>query len=195
MKCLHALALVALVANCGCSGPSRIAAPDWDPAASSGKAMELWDTNQDGKLDSSELAECPGLRSDLRAMDADQDGALSREEIQARLESFESNNTGLKAAFFRVTLNGKPLGDAEVRFVPEKFLEGVIQPAAGKTNSSGMIRPQAESFDIQAMQVGYYRVEIESPLIDSAGQQESARSLGTVVEPFSYAERTLAITD
>lgn len=156
--------------------------------------MQLWDQNQDGILDADELANCPGLRSDLRSMDADQDGALSREELQSRLEAFERNQTGLKATYFRVTLNGKPLPDAEIRLIPEEFLQGIIQPASGKTNRGGVVRPQAETFEIQAMQVGYYRVEVESTSITSDTQKASVASLGAVVEPFSYAERTLAIT-
>lgn len=178
----------------GCSGPARIAAPAWDPSGNSDTAMQLWDQNQDGILDAEELAQCPGLRSDLPAIDSDRDGAISREELQARLEAFERNQTGLKAAYFRVKLNGKPLPDAEIRLIPEEFLQGIIQPASGKTNGGGVVRPQAETYEIQAMQVGYYRVEVESSLITSEAQESSVASLGTVVEPFSYAERTLAIT-
>ncbi len=157
--------------------------------------MELWDTNQDGKLDEEELQQCPGLRSDMGAIDSDRDGAMSREELQKRLEAFNQNQTGLKAAFFKVRLNGKPLPDAEVRFIPEEFLAGIIQPATGKTNASGLIRPQAESFDIQAMQIGYYRLEITSPQISTEAQKEAVRAVGAVVEPFSYAERILAINE
>ena len=178
----------------GCSGPSRIAAPAWDPPANSDAAMQLWDQNQDGLLDAEELTQCPGLRSDLPAIDSDQDGTISRDELQARLEAFEQNQTGLKAAYFRVKLNGKPLADAQIRLIPEEFLQGIIQPASGKTNRGGVVRPQAETFDIHAMQVGYYRVEVESSSITSEEQKNSVASLGTVVEPFSYAERTIAIT-
>ncbi len=190
-----AVAVGLMAVSVGCSGPSRIAAPAWDPAANAAKAMELWDTNQDGKLDEEELRQCPGVRSDMGAIDADRDRAISREELQKRLEAFQETKLGLKAAFFTVRFNGKPLSDTEVRFVPEEFLAGIIEPATGKTNRAGVVRPQAESAEVQAMQVGYYRLEVNSPQISTDAQKEAVRAVGTVVEPFSYAERVLAIKE
>lgn len=179
----------------GCSGPSRIAAPAWSPSSSSAKAMELWDANTDGGLDSQELLQCPGLARDVGAIDANRDGTMSREELQARLEAFEENGTGLKAASFLVTLNGRPLPDAEVRLIPEEFMEGILEPASGVTNTVGIVRPQSETADLRAMQLGYYRVEIESPFIKTDAQRESIRSLGASVEPFSYEKQTLAVRE
>ncbi|MGI9324852.1 MAG: hypothetical protein ACR2PZ_06500 [Pseudomonadales bacterium] len=179
----------------GCSGPSRIEAPAWNPSSSAAKALDLWDTDQDGGLDAQELRQCPGLARDMRAVDSDKDGKMSGAELLARLQAFEANGTGLKAASFLVTLNGKPLPAADVRLIPEKFMEGILEPAFGKTNTAGILRPQSESADLRAMQLGYYRVEIESALIKTDAQRESIRSLGASVEPFSYAKQTLAIKD
>jgi hypothetical protein len=74
-------------------------------------------------------------------------------------------------------------------------MEGILEPAQGKTNTVGILRPQSETAELRAMQLGYYRVEIESPLIKTESQRESIRSLGASVEPFSYAKQTLAVED
>ena len=157
--------------------------------------MDLWDEDKDGELDSGELRQCPGLARDVGAIDTDGNGAMSQSELQARLEAFESNGAGLKAASFLVTLNGKPLPKAQVRLIPEEFLQGILEPAVGETNAAGILRPQSKSADLRAMQLGYYRVEVDSPLIKTETQRASIRSLGALVEPFSYAQQTIAITD
>lgn len=157
--------------------------------------MELWGTNRDGGLDGEELLQCPGLARDIGAIDSDKDGIISRAELLARLAAFEANGTRLKAASFLVTLNGKPLVDAEVRLIPEQFIEDILEPAYGKTNTVGILRPQSETADLRAMQLGYYRVAVESPLIKTDSQRESIRSLGASVEPFTYGKQTLAIKD
>lgn len=156
--------------------------------------MELWDSNGNGALDGDEMNQCPGLKRDLSAIDADQDGAMSQEELQARLAEFEENATGLKVASFLVTLNGQPLRNAQVRLVPEAFLEGVLETATGRTNNSGVVKPRSESADLQAMQLGYYRVEVEAPQLGTDAGRESIAGLGVSVDPFSYGRQTISIS-
>jgi hypothetical protein len=59
--------------------------------------------------------------------------------------------------------NGKPLADAEVKFVPEKFLGDKLPIGAGKTNKDGIALisiPMKGSNDPPGMPPGFYRVEI-----------------------------------
>ena len=56
------LALLASV-GCGLSKPKAVDVPPYDPGKIASKAMELYDTNKDSKLDADELKACPGMLS------------------------------------------------------------------------------------------------------------------------------------
>jgi Ca2+-binding EF-hand superfamily protein len=48
-----------------------------------GRALERFDKDGDGRLSPAEVAEAPCLRDEFAALDANKDGALSREELAA----------------------------------------------------------------------------------------------------------------
>ena len=143
----------------GCGGKPSVAPPKFNANASADKAMELFDSDGDGILNESELEASPGLKAGLGTIDDDGDGKISREEIKSRVDKFVESKTGALPVEFRFSKGGKPIVDAEVVFDPEPFLEGVIEPATGKTDGRGMGTLRCSAVPI-GVQQGFYRVRI-----------------------------------
>ncbi|MEM9658969.1 MAG: EF-hand domain-containing protein, partial [Planctomycetota bacterium] len=127
-------------------------------------AMEQADSNGDGFLSEEELtASAPGLGYNLEAIDTDGDGQLSMEEIAARIKEYRDMGVGLASTTCLVTLKGRPLPNATVKFIPEPFLGDIVEPATGTTTIDGLVRMKADGSDVKAVRVGMYRVEITDP--------------------------------
>jgi hypothetical protein len=124
----------------GCDlGPPRVPGPDFNSAAEAKKAMELYDTNKDGRIAGDELDACPGLNAALKVMGTDRDRGITSEQIVARIESWIESKIGRTSLSCQVTRNGQPLVNATVKFVPEKFLsDALTETSSGKTNPTGM---------------------------------------------------------
>src|ERR1700730_337093 len=86
----------------GCSSRGRVQAPRLSPRSAAGKAMELYDTNHDDRLDATELGRCPALKNSLARFDKDGDGCLSADEIASRLSSYGKSKVGLIAVSCKV---------------------------------------------------------------------------------------------
>jgi hypothetical protein len=84
----------------------------------------------------------------------------------------------------RITYNGQPLAGAEVRFAPEFFLEGVIEPAMGTTRGDGVVRPSIPEQRTPLVRVGYYRVEATSPNRQLPAKFNSQTTVGVEFSPF-----------
>jgi hypothetical protein len=154
----------------GCSSGS-MAPPNIAPEAMSEQALAEYDTNKDGQVDGKELEKCPGLKSALKSMDSNGDGRLNAEEIATRLRYYVDARTGLISGIScQVLLDGRPLREAKVTFVPESFLASAIKPASGVTDTNGYVTFQTEGFDISGVQPGIYRVEVS--LKDPSGQEK-----------------------
>lgn len=182
----YGLVVMLLAAGgCGLGGPGRVAAPSVQPAAAAAAAIKAYDTNGDGRLDESELETCGSLRQVAARWDADGDKALSQDEITGRMQEMFGAGVGLLGVSCTITRNGRPVPEVEVRFVPEDFLGGAIKPATGTTDANGVAavavpeadRPEDQR-DLQLMQVGMYRVELQGP-----GVTPPAKPLGWVVDP------------
>jgi hypothetical protein len=168
----------------GCSGAaSPVSQPDWDPSGISEKAMELFDSDGDGFLAGDELTKSPGLLAGLDVIDTDDDQKVSAAEIVARFDLYESKRLGLRDRRFRVTYNGKPLADANVKLVPEPFLEGVIEPATGVSRHDGTLVPNAGVDGLPGLRPGYYRIEVTSDKIKLPAKYNSETILGAEVSP------------
>ena len=194
--------LLALPLLVGCSrGPARIDAPAWEPDAITARAFELLDVDGNGVLDERELDAAPGLKSALWHLDEDGDQGISNAELRERFMLYQQLGTGLIALPVRITYRGQPLPGAQVRFIPEDFLEGVIEPAAGTTDRDGLVTPTTRGFeDFPGLRIGFYRVEVESPHLKKAKAIEAAASLGLEASPVSDGNRStgtpeLAIRD
>jgi hypothetical protein len=191
MRPLLYVTLLASAALIGCSNrPSRIAAPSWDPDAQSSKALELYDKNQDGVIDQKELTEAPGLASAAWHLDKDGDKGVNKKELQDRLQLYKDLQTGLVSLSLKVTLNGRPLSDAEVVLTPEPYVADVIEPASGTTDRDGMVYPTSNTAEVPGIQPGFYRIEVKSPHIKKEKAMRAAKSYGIEASPVSDGENS-----
>src|SRR5688500_3015288 len=90
---LAVLMLAALAVGCS-RGPSRVAAPDWDPSDLAERIITDFDKNGDSQVSGEELKAAPGLAAGARLIDADKNGQLTREEIEARLTEYAERRVG-----------------------------------------------------------------------------------------------------
>jgi hypothetical protein len=165
------LTIVGLVSLAACSlvvagcmqGPGRVHPPKISPSSAASAAMAKYDTNKDGFLDAKELEKAPSLRSALKQIDTNGDGKISADEIAARIAKWQESGLGLTTLTARVTLDGQPLEDATVTFVPEEFLGTDMQKAVGTTSKGGAANLSIEHPQrpgLRGVQPGLYRVEI-----------------------------------
>ncbi len=148
---------VLLVAGCG----DRIdtSKSKLDPQSMASKAMELYDKNSDGALDSEELEQSPALLSAMARVDSDRDGRLTAEEIAGRFEQYSSLSTFIPGQV-KVYKQGRPLMQATVTFEPEEFMRGTIPIYQGTTTESGEVFLKSEPATL-GLAVGFYQVTIE----------------------------------
>jgi hypothetical protein len=151
--------LVIATAGCG-ARPVRVSVPEFDPPRMAAAALEKSDANKDGKLAGDELKTAPGLRASLRNIDKNQDGAIDLGEIEQHLESYGAARIGLQSQTCIVTVNGAPLGDAVVDFIPEDFLAEVLKPAQATTGPSGYGTVLPLERGLPGIAPGIYRVTI-----------------------------------
>lgn len=161
-----ALAAAALLLGACSSTPSRVQQPGIDAEDAGAMAMEMYDTNADGKVAGDELEKAPGLKALVATADTDKDGALTAEEVTARIYRWKEQKTGVTIFSFIVTLDGRPLEGASVVFEPEPFLGDEIKPGIGDTGYGGSggatipkdQRPSPTS--PPGMHLGLYKVKI-----------------------------------
>jgi len=125
--------------------------------------MEQYDTNKDGKISGAELDACPALKSGMENIDPSHEGTITAEKLTARIKAWQEYKIGRMGARCSVMRNGEPLANADVKFVPEKFLGASIPAAVGKTGTNGsavMSVPLTDAKDLPGVVPGYYRVEI-----------------------------------
>jgi hypothetical protein len=146
--------------------PRRIFGPPFNAAGAAAKAMELFDSNKDGKISGDELDQAPGLKAALKVMATDKDKGVTADQISLRVKKWIDSKIGRTSLSCMVIHNGQPLAGATVKFVPEKFLsEYLTETATGKTNQTGMamlsvpVESGPDAFP-PGLPVGMYRVEI-----------------------------------
>jgi len=140
------------------------------------QAVAKFDANKDGVLDYRELARAPGLQAGLakikklggrHAEPSEKQllgATITAEEIDARIKQWKAHGTGRIAVNCRVMKSGRPLANAEVKFVPEEFLGPGLSTGTGTTDANGnakVSQPSRGSGDpANGMSPGFYRVEI-----------------------------------
>ncbi len=139
-------ALVTAAATCvtisACNfGPSAIKPPSISPDGAASKAMELYDKDGDGKISGAELDNAPALKAAMATLDMNGDKAVTAAEITARVKSWQANPAALTGVRALVTLDGQPLGGAEVTFEPDPCLGGDIKAAKATTGIYGDVTP------------------------------------------------------
>ncbi len=187
------------IAGCG-HAPSRVSAPSWDPPELAEKIVTELDKNGDAAVDAEELQAAPGLASGARFIDGDKDSRLTATELEARFERYSSSRLGLRSPSFRLSYKGRPVANAEVQFIPESFLDGIVEPARGVTDDQGVVVPQIEGQDVPGMRIGYYRVQVTSTKLGIPQKyQDSSTPLGADVslaeDASSYGVIELKLAD
>jgi hypothetical protein len=174
----------ALVISQGCQrSPSRVYMPEVNASAAGAKAIEMFDTDKDGKLSGPELERCPGLKAALPRVDRSGQGAVTADMIAARIKAWQNSKRGRSQLACQVLRNGQPLAGAEVKFVPEKFLGANFQTASGTTDQNGIamlnIQPSGKPDEPQGgITVGFYRVEITKPGLNVPAKYNTDTVLG-----------------
>ncbi len=183
------LGLPGLVVGCSLPESGEVRAPEVDSNAAADKALELYDKDSNSMLDQEELRACPGILSALPRYDTNQDQKVDRDELVSRFTTLFSSGVGLMSVGCTLQRAGSPVIGATVRFVPEEFLGESVQAAAGVTDGSGVARmavpddklPENQR-GLKMMQVGVYRVEIET---QSGQLARSKQPLGFEADPAS----------
>jgi hypothetical protein len=146
----------------------------------------MYDANKDGKLDGEELEKCPGLKAALATVGGGSDG-ITAEAISARIRAWQESKIGRIPIGCMVLHNGKPLADAEVKFVPEEFLGESMKAAVatGKTDANGStplsIPTSGDQFDPEGVPPGFYRVQITKDGLDIPAKYNTETILGQEV--------------
>jgi hypothetical protein len=160
----------------GCSD-REVRVPSMDPEAAEQRALEEYDADKDGALGGPELAKCPGLKDGLARIDTNKDRRITADELAARLRQYESNKAGLLYLNAAVTLDSKPLANAVVTLVPEKFMAAGVKPAKGTTGASGSCEFQIEGQQYPGIHPGIFRIEVSKK--DASGQETIAAKYNT----------------
>lgn len=131
-----------------------------EPTAAVSDALSRQDTDRDGVLSAAEWQSSLSLAKAATRIDANKDGQLTPQEIEARLRAYQS-----QPAYFGVMIHtqrqGQPVPGVEIRILPEPFLGEGFAAYAGTADSDGRVsvaRGDGSLRDI--MPPGLYTVEI-----------------------------------
>ena len=160
---IHML-LLSFVMTLGCSrGPSRLHMPSISASSAGSEAIEMYDADKDGRISGAELDKCPALKAAMAQIDKTGEGAITADMITERIKAWQNSKLGRMSLRCTVLHNGRPLPNAEVRLMPEKFLGENVKTAQGKTDRDGMAMLSVETTDRSdrpGVTPGLYRVEI-----------------------------------
>jgi hypothetical protein len=151
-------------------GPPRVYPPDINAKTAASKAMEMFDTNKDGKINGAEFEKCPGLKAALAQINKAGGDYVDYEMIKSRIQEWQATRLGRMSLRCSVMHNNEPLANVEVKFVPETYLGLDPQKwtATGKTDENGNamlsvpLDPNNKR-DLPGVPPGFYRVEVTSP--------------------------------
>jgi EF hand domain-containing protein len=188
---IAALVCFGWVSLAGCAPrPSAVAPPSVNAGDAARFSMEHYDANHDGAIDAAELALCPPLVVALARYDMDKNGQLSAEEIETRITQLYGPGAALINVDCTVSLNGRPLRGATVKFHPVEMLTPSIKLAQGVTDDSGVALMAMGDEDLpndlkgaQLMRPGLYHVEITHPKLALPTRYNTATKLGFEVDP------------
>jgi hypothetical protein len=186
--------LLLLSSLCGCSRKPKSYAPDVDPVKAGYALLEQYDANSDSVISGAELDKAASLKSNLQKIDLDNNKAVTCDELADRIRYWQSTDIIRTRTPIHCTVynNKKFLADADVKFVPEKFLGDKMKIAKGKTNANGLailVVENSEPNDPPGIGPGYYRVEINKAGEDIPAKYNTSTILGidtTVDNPNIY---------
>ena len=189
-RCVCLIALAAVTTAIGCfGGPKRASTPDWNVEAITDGCMQQCDEDGDGFISSQELKNAPGLKYCWQQLDTDGDKKLSRAEVLQRFQDYDQLGGGYQSLTCFVMLNGRPLGDAQLRLVPEPFLADYIGEAIGEVYDENTGIASVESVGEEGgefgVRSGMYLVEITSPSVQIPAKYNTETTLGVEAAPFT----------
>ena len=183
---LLTIAVTLAVNSTGCSSkPPRVRPINIDPATAAQRAITERDADSEGELSSEELDKAPGLKSSLGRMDSDGSGSLSSIEIENRLKAWKEQQMGVRSLKVLVTMNGKPIENADIEFTPEPFLGELAKPAFGFTNEKGVANISHDKQDMprgaeggRGVTNGLFRIKITQPTKSIPAKYNEQTTLG-----------------
>jgi hypothetical protein len=186
-----AITLLSVGILVGCShGPSAVSLPSVDGSDVAAFAMEHYDIDHNGAIDAAEIAKCPPLKIALANYDADKNGQLTAQEIEDRIDRLFRTGNALTGVDCTVTVEGRPLQGATVKFRPVEMLGSSVKPAQGLTNASGTARLALAEEDLPAdlkgtplAHPGLYHVEVTHPKVALQARYNTNTELGFEVDP------------
>lgn len=179
------LGAVGLSATSGCGLSDSLGTMSLDPEKAAQAAFEEYDSNQDGVLSKLELVSCNGIVAAWDRFDTDRSNDISASEISERIATIQSLPRTNMFASCQVFLDGKPLSDATVRFIPSNYQRGAIRSASGTTGENGSCvllldddsKTEAERANL-GVDSGTYRVEIVHNAIMLPAKYNAESELG-----------------
>lgn len=179
-KVLMIVCGLALLTSVGClTKPKAVDVPPYNPGQIASKAMELYDTNKDGKLDADELKACPGMLFSLKgpkSIDTNSDGMIDSGEIQARIQAWIDMKVGLTCPIVKfVDKKGKVPKDVigkNVVLTPDPLHEGLLKATTPiAIDENGQCSPSTpDNIDnLSGMSYGFFTIKIEGTSYDNLG--------------------------
>ena len=181
----HTLMFGISLAILGCSrGPGRVEPPPISASDAGAEAVAMYDANGDGKISGVELDKCPALRAAVARIDKTGEGAITADMITERIEDWQRSRLGRIPLTCTVLRNGRPLANAEVRFVPAEFLGPNVRPAKGRTGPNGAATINIETTNRSVppgVAPGLYSVEITKVGENIPAKYNTSTTLGQEV--------------
>lgn len=143
----------------------------FNPVAISRKAMELYDSNEDGKLNANELESCSGMLFSLKgpkSIDTNSDGMIDESEIQARIQAWIDMQVRLTCPILKfVDQEGNVAEEVigkKVVLTPDPVHEGMLKETEPiEIDEKGECSPSTlgNIDDLFGMAYGFYTITIE----------------------------------
>lgn len=147
-----------LLAGCSSRAPER---PVLTPPESAAQAMEEYDADNDGAISKEEAKAAPGLLAAFAKIDKDASDDLTAQEIEERIVYYQTSTSWVINGTCEVTYRGRPLEGATVVFEPESFLGDSFRTCSGVTDERGEVFVTGEGENaIPGIYLGFYRVRI-----------------------------------
>jgi hypothetical protein len=156
--------VIAAVFLAGCDGAPKVLeapTPKYDPDAVATALLAELDKNGSGAIEPGEAQASPALAAAFADFDANRDKRITADEIRNRVELWAAAPNGSLPVGCAVRLDGQPLGEATVTFVPEKCMGDSIKTAVGKTTPEGYCdQYQIDGKTYRGLAPGLYRIQV-----------------------------------